>query len=83
MYSAFRSLSLGAEAFGDTSKSGQGAGGELFLLKNFVDLALWEGLDQLVEFFGGCHDFTGVYGVVLVIMAKFYLRLVDFLAGAF
>jgi len=46
-------------------------GGELFLLEkfgkieDFVDLTLREGLDQLVEFFSGCHDFSGVCGIVL------------------
>jgi hypothetical protein len=40
-------------------------GGELFLMEkfgkveDFVNLVVWEGLDKLVEFFGGCHDFFG------------------------
>ena len=56
--------------FGDAPKSGEGArgdsflrSGELFLLEkfseveDFVDLAFWESLDQLIESFGGCHGF--------------------------
>lgn len=37
-------------------------GRELFLvekfseLADFVDLVFWKGLDELVKFFGGCHD---------------------------
>lgn len=52
-------------------------GGELFLLEkfskmeDFVDLALWESLDQLIEFFSGGHDFSGVYGVVLILWLNF------------
>ena len=55
--------------FGDAAQSGEGAGGdglglrggELFLvekfgeMENFVDLVFWKRLDELVEFFGGCH----------------------------
>ena len=55
--------------FGDASQPGEGAGGngrglrggELFLVekfgevKNFVDLVFWKRLDELIEFFGGCH----------------------------
>lgn len=57
--------------FGDAPESSEGAGGdslelrrgELSLVekfgkvKDFVDLVFWEGLDKLVGFFGGCHDF--------------------------
>lgn len=37
-------------------------GDELFLVEkfseveNFVDLLFWKRLDELVEFFSGCHD---------------------------
>jgi hypothetical protein len=47
-------------------------GEKLFLVEkfgeveDFVDLVFREGLDQLVEFFGGCHDFSRVNGFVLV-----------------
>jgi hypothetical protein len=57
-------------AFGDAPKSGEGAGGDclvrgkrIFLVEKFgeveefVDLVFWEGLDNLVKFLGGCHDF--------------------------
>jgi hypothetical protein len=69
-------------AFGNAPESGESAGGdglrggELFLVKkfgeveDFVDLVFWEGLDQLMEFFGGCHDFSGVNVVVLLLWRK-------------
>ncbi len=69
-------------AFGNASKSGEGAGGDdlrrgkLFMLEkfgeieDFVDLVFREGLDQLVEFFGGSHGFSGVNGVCVFIMVE-------------
>jgi hypothetical protein len=51
-------------------------GGELLLVKkfseveDFIDLVFWEGLDELVEFFGGGHDFSGVNGFVLLLWLK-------------
>jgi hypothetical protein len=26
-------------------------------VEDFVNLAFWQGLDELVKFFGGCHNF--------------------------
>jgi hypothetical protein len=69
-------------AFGDAPESGEGAGGDglrrgkLFLVEkfgeveDFVDLVFRESLDQLVEFFGGCHDFLGGEWVCAFIMAE-------------
>ena len=64
--------------FGDAPKSGEGArrdsllrSGELFLLEkfseveDFVDLAFWESLDQLIESFGCCHGFRGWVGFIV------------------
>jgi hypothetical protein len=51
-------------------------GGELLLVKkfgeveDFIDLVFWEGLDDLVEFFGGGHDFSGVNGFVLLLWLR-------------
>ncbi len=55
-------------------------------VEDFVDLVFREGLDQLVEFFGGGHDFSGVNGFVPLLwlkgaMAEFF-RLAEFFGGA-
>lgn len=56
--------------FGDAPQAGEGAGRdglglrgeELFLVEkfgeveHFADLVFWKRLDELIEFFGGCHS---------------------------
>jgi hypothetical protein len=91
----------GSGTFGDAPESGEGTrghglrAGKLFLVEkfgeveDFVDLVFREGLDQLVKFFGGCHNFSGVNGFVLLLWRKglglrfSFIRIFRLLGGHF
>ena len=74
--------------FGDAPESGESAGGdsltggELFLVEkfgeveDFVNLVFWEDLDKLVEFFGGCHDFSRMDGLLTGLYLNYWALLI-------